>query len=251
MGDANKRNMNVTGAKGAEAAGSKSEPLIRLEGISKGFEYDSSPIQILKEASLSIQQGESIAVVGESGLGKSTLLHILGTLDRPDSGQLFFRGKNVFDMEKNQLASFRNTTIGFVFQFHYLLAEFTSLENVMMPGLIAGMPKNRIKPEAEAILVRVGLKERLSHRVNDLSGGEQQRVALARALVLKPRILLADEPTGNLDIKNSIQVHDFLMQLNEEMQMTMVVVTHNMKLAKCMQRCMTIQDGKLVDMDNK
>ncbi len=225
------------------------EPLIRLVGISKGFEYNSSPIHILRDAALSIHQGESIAIVGESGIGKSTLLHILGTLDKPDRGQFFFRGQNVFDMEKAKLASFRNTTIGFVFQFHYLLAEFTALENVMMPGLIAGMAKNRIQTEAEAILVRVGLKERLSHRVNDLSGGEQQRVALARALVMKPSILLADEPTGNLDIKNSIQVHDYLMQLNREMQMTMVVVTHNLKLARCMQRCMTIQEGKLVEME--
>ncbi|MGM0402632.1 MAG: ABC transporter ATP-binding protein [Thermodesulfobacteriota bacterium] len=240
------------GDRGETAAGNVAfsrEPLIRLAGISKGFEYNSSPIHILRDAALSMHQGESIAVVGESGIGKSTLLHILGTLDKPDSGQFFFRGQNVFDMEKSQLASFRNTTIGFVFQFHYLLAEFTALENVMMPGLIAGMGRNRIKPEAEAILVRVGLKDRLSHRVNDLSGGEQQRVALARALVMKPPLLLADEPTGNLDIRNSIQVHDFLMQLNREMQMTMVVVTHNMKLAKCMQRCMTIQDGKLVNME--
>ncbi|MFO8113462.1 MAG: ABC transporter ATP-binding protein [Desulfosalsimonadaceae bacterium] len=240
------------GDRGETAAGNVAfsrEPLIRLAGISKGFEYNSSPIHILRDAALSMHQGESIAVVGESGIGKSTLLHILGTLDKPDSGQFFFRGQNVFDMEKSQLASFRNTTIGFVFQFHYLLTEFTALENVMMPGLIAGMGRNRIKPEAEAILVRVGLKDRLSHRVNDLSGGEQQRVALARALVMKPPLLLADEPTGNLDIRNSIQVHDFLMQLNREMQMTMVVVTHNMKLAKCMQRCMTIQDGKLVNME--
>ncbi len=225
------------------------EPLIRLTGISKGFEYNSSPIQILSDASLSINQGESISVVGESGLGKSTLLHILGTLDKPDSGRFFFRGKDVFEMDKKQLADFRNTTIGFVFQFHYLLAEFTALENVMMPGMIAGMAKKSIRPLAEAILVRVGLKDRLSHRVNDLSGGEQQRVALARALVMNPPLLLADEPTGNLDIRNSIQVHDFLMQLNREMQMTMVVVTHNMKLARCMQRCMTIRDGKLVDVE--
>lgn len=222
---------------------------IRLEGLYKGFEYNSNPIEILNDASLGIDRGESIAVVGESGIGKSTLLHILGALDTPDKGHFFFRGKNVFDMDKKQLATFRNRSIGFVFQFHYLLAEFTSLENVMIPGLIGGMSKGAIKPQAEEILVRVGLKDRLSHRVNDLSGGEQQRVALARALVMKPEILLADEPTGNLDSKNSAQVHEFLIELNREMQMTMVVVTHNIKLARYMQRQMTIHDGKLVDME--
>jgi lipoprotein-releasing system ATP-binding protein len=222
-------------------------PFIRLSGISKGFDYNDSPIEILKDASLTINQGESIAVEGESGIGKSTLLHILGTLDTPDSGHFFFKGKDVFAMDKTELATFRNTTIGFVFQFHYLLAEFTAMENVMIPGFIAGMGKKAISPQAEEILVRVGLKDRLFHRVNDLSGGEQQRVALARALVMKPRILLADEPTGNLDIKNSSQVHEFLMQLNQEMQMTMVVVTHNAKLAMCMQKRMTIHEGKLVE----
>ena len=223
-------------------------PLIQLEGISKGFEYNSSPIVILDDASLTIKRGESIAVVGESGIGKSTLLHILGALDKPDKGNFFFKGKNVFDMDTKQLAGFRNHSIGFVFQFHYLLAEFTALENVMIPGMIAGISKSVIKPQAEEILVRVGLKHRLSHRVNDLSGGEQQRVALARALVMKPEILLADEPTGNLDSKNSQQVHDFLTELNREMQMTMVIVTHNGKLASYMQKQMTIHDGKLVDM---
>lgn len=224
-------------------------PFIRLASVSKGFETKNSPIEILSDASLSIHQGESIAVVGESGIGKSTLLHILGALDKPDAGRFFFREKDIFSMDKTRLAAFRNRTIGFVFQFHYLLSEFTALENVMIPGFIAGMPRRDIRPDAEAILVRVGLKDRLSHRVTDLSGGEQQRVALARALVLKPPVLLADEPTGNLDTKNSAQVHDFLVQLNREMGMTMVVVTHNMKLARHMQRRMTIHEGKLVDIE--
>ena len=248
---AKKRGMeNAPGSSPGLSPGSSpaDEPLIRLAKVSKGYEYNSSPIEILKGADLSINQGESIAVVGESGIGKSTLLHILGALDTPDSGHFFFRGKNVFDMGNSALANFRNTTIGFVFQFHYLLAEFTALENVMIPGFIAGVAKPAIAPEAEAILVRVGLKDRLYHRVNDLSGGEQQRVALARALVMNPRIFLADEPTGNLDSRNSDQIHEFLVDLNREMQMTMVVVTHNMKLARCMQRSMTIDDGKLVDM---
>ena len=235
--------------KNATGKGSATDPLIRLEGVSKRFEYNDNPIVILNDASFSINQGESIAVVGESGIGKSTLLHILGALDKPDKGHFFLRGKNVFEMDKNQLAAFRNKAIGFVFQFHYLLAEFTAMENVMIPGMIAGLSKGGIKPEAEAILVRVGLKDRLSHRVNDLSGGEQQRVALARALVMKPEILLADEPTGNLDSRNSEQVHEFLVELNREMRMTMVIVTHNTKLARCMQKQMTIQDGKLVGIE--
>ena len=221
---------------------------IQLEGISKGFEYNNNPIEILNNASLEIHRGESIAIVGESGIGKSTLLHILGTLDTPDSGRLLFEGQNVFEMDKAQLAVFRNTAIGFVFQFHYLLSEFTAMENVMIPGFIAGMRKNEMQGRAEEILIRVGLQDRLSHRVSDLSGGEQQRVALARALVMNPRILLADEPTGNLDSKNSAQVHDFLIRLNLEMKMTMVLVTHNMKLAGYMQRQLTIHEGKLVDM---
>ncbi len=229
-----------------DAGRAKEMPLLQLSGVSKQFVHNGNTIEILNDASFSMHTGETIAVIGESGIGKSTFLHILGTLDRPDQGTFHFQGRNVFEMGDAKLAEFRNKRIGFVFQFHYLLAEFTALENVMMPGLIAGRKKKEFRTEAEAILVRVGLKERLSHRVNDLSGGEQQRVALARALVLKPQILLADEPTGNLDKKNSAQVHEFLVELNREMQMTMVVVTHNMELAQYMQRQMTIVDGRLV-----
>lgn len=222
-------------------------PFIRMSGIFKRYEHNGSSIDILNDLSIEIEEGESIAVVGESGIGKSTFLHILGTLDRPDRGEFFFRQKDVFALDNTRLAEFRNRTIGFVFQFHYLLAEFSALENVMIPGLIAGRKKKEIRGDAEAILVRVGLKDRLTHRVNDLSGGEQQRVALARALVMRPRILLADEPTGNLDQKISHQVHEFLVELNREMGMTLIVVTHNMKLAHYMRRQMTIVDGKLVD----
>jgi lipoprotein-releasing system ATP-binding protein len=158
---------------------------------------------------------------------------------------VIFKGRDVFKMGNAGIAAFRNSKIGFVFQFHYLLSGFTSIENVMMPGLIAGMPKKQIRQKAEEILVRVGLKDRLSHRVSDLSGGEQQRVALGRALVLNPDILLADEPTGNLDKKNSAQVHDFLVELNREMKMAMIVVTHSETLAQMMQRQMRIVDGRL------
>ncbi|MFW5930381.1 MAG: ABC transporter ATP-binding protein [Desulfosalsimonas sp.] len=223
------------------------QPLLQAAGICRRFKDKNATIEILKDLSMEINRGETMAVVGESGVGKSTLLHILGTLDSPNAGKVLYNGINVFEMSSAELASFRNSAIGFVFQFHYLLPEFTSLENVMMPGLISGRKKRDIREDAEAILVRVGLKDRLGHRVIDLSGGEQQRVALARALVLKPYILLADEPTGNLDQKNSAQIHEFLVELNREMGMAMVVVTHNLKLADMMQRKMGIVDGGLRD----
>ncbi len=220
-------------------------PLLQAKGICRRFTDKNTTIEVLNDLSMELERGQTMAVVGESGVGKSTLLHILGTLDRPDAGRVLYNGVNVLEMSPARLASFRNEAIGFVFQFHYLLPEFTSLENVMMPGLISGMRKKDIRQSAESVLIRVGLKERLVHRVIDLSGGEQQRVALARALVLKPDLLLADEPTGNLDQKNSAQVHEFLVELNREMGMAMVVVTHNLKLAGMMQRRVHIADGKL------
>lgn len=220
-------------------------PLLQAESICRRFTDKNTKIEVLNDLSLRLDRGETMAVVGESGVGKSTLLHILGTLDQPDEGRVFYNGVNVFEMHSAKLASFRNAAIGFVFQFHYLLPEFSSLENVMMPGLISGMKKKDIREAAEALLTRVGLKERLTQRVTDLSGGEQQRVALARALVLEPDILLADEPTGNLDQKNSAEVHEFLVGLNREMGMAMVVVTHNLKLAGMMGRKMHIVNGRL------
>jgi lipoprotein-releasing system ATP-binding protein len=220
---------------------------IQLRNLSKTFNSSSVPIEILKEINFNIQHGETLAVVGASGIGKSTLLHILGTLDRPDKGKVLYKGEDVFSFSSTDLARFRNQSIGFMFQFHHLLPEFSALENVMMPVLINGFNKKNAGAAAESILLRVGLQDRLSHRVGKLSGGEQQRVALARALVLKPKVLLADEPTGNLDRHNSDQVHDLLFQLNQELSMTMVVVTHNMQLASYMNRRVTIIDGQLVD----
>jgi len=220
--------------------------LISARGLSKSFSHNGIMVEILKSINLDLDAGETISIVGASGIGKSTLLHILGTLDRPDSGTFLFQDKDVLLFDDEKLAKFRNESMGFVFQFHHLLPEFSAVENTMMPALIRGASKKEAKESAETILVRVGLKDRLSYRVNKLSGGEQQRVALARALVLKPVILLADEPTGNLDEKNKSHVHDLLLELNKEIGMTLIVVTHNMELASYMSRSVTIIDGQLV-----
>ena len=222
------------------------EPLIRICDLHKSYTNGGGEsIDIFTGAELDIRPAQSVAVVGASGVGKSTFLHILGTLDRPDRGQIFFRGKDIFSMDRHQLAGFRNRSIGFVFQFHHLLPEFNALENTMMPALIGGRSRPEATAAAEAMLVRVGLQDRLRHPVSKLSGGEQQRVALARALILTPPLLLADEPTGNLDQENSERVHTLLMELNQELSMTVLIVTHNMELAARMSRCITIKNGKL------
>jgi lipoprotein-releasing system ATP-binding protein len=179
-------------------------------------------------------------------VGKSTLLHILGTLERPSAGQVRWGGEDVFALDDRALAAFRNRKVGFVFQFHHLLAEFNALENVMMPALIARMPPAAARQQAEAILVRVGLQDRLTHRVTTLSGGEQQRVAVARALVLEPEMLLADEPTGNLDPKSGARVQDLILELNRERGLTSVIVTHNLEMARALDRQITLMDGKAV-----
>ena len=226
-----------------------SESLISGRDLTKSFKNGGVSIDVLQGVQADLHIGETVAIVGPSGIGKSTLLHILGTLDRPDSGTLMFQGENVLLYDDIKLAEFRNRTIGFVFQFHHLLPEFSALENSMMPALINGFNRPEANQAAEEVLVRVGLQDRLHHRVGKLSGGEQQRVALARALVLKPAILLADEPTGNLDQMNSDQVHQLLMELNQELLMTLVVVTHNMELASYMSRCVTIVEGRLQDVN--
>lgn len=227
--------------KGTSATGD----LLCAREISKSFQSSKARIEVLKQLNLALRHGETLAVVGASGIGKSTLLHILGTLDRPDSGSLLFQDENVFQFSEQRLARFRNRTMGFVFQFHHLLPEFSALENTFMPALIQGMEKEQAARLAAAILERVGLTERLHHKAADLSGGEQQRVALARALVLKPPLLLADEPTGNLDKNNSEQIHQMLLELNQELGMAIVVVTHNMELASFMARRATIVEGRL------
>ncbi len=226
------------------------ETLVQVRGLQKCFESSGTArIEILQGIELDLRPGESLAIVGASGIGKSTLLHILGTLDRPDSGSIRFRGVDVFAMNADRLAGFRNRSIGFVFQFHHLLPEFTTLENVMMPALIGGLMSTEARRRARDLLTRVDLAQRLSHRVTQLSGGEQQRVALARALVTKPQLLLADEPTGNLDKHNGAKIHRLLMALNRELGMTLVVVTHNPELADLMDRRVTIVDGRLVELE--
>jgi lipoprotein-releasing system ATP-binding protein len=201
-------------------------------------------VEVLKGVDLTFSAGEKAAIVGASGVGKTTLLHVLGTLDRPTAGKVLFEGKDIYSMNEKDLAFFRNREIGFVFQFHHLLPEFNALENTMMPCLIQGIPKKEAASRAEAILTLVGLNERFSHKPGELSGGEQQRVAVARALVLEPKVLLADEPTGNLDTKTGESVFDLLQELNRIKGVTLVVVTHNLKLAEKMSRQIQLIDGK-------
>jgi len=217
---------------------------IAVQGLEKTFTTNGNQVEVIKGLDIEVYAGETLAVVGASGVGKSTLLHILGTLERPTRGKVIWEGEEVFTLDDRRLAAFRNRKIGFVFQFHYLLPEFDALENVMMPALIARVPKSRAQEEAEAILVRVGLAHRLRHRVSTLSGGEQQRVAVARALVLKPEVLLADEPTGNLDPHSGAQVQELLLDLNREQGLTSVIVTHNLDLAQALTRQITLVDGK-------
>lgn len=213
--------------------------------IDKSYIDGSRRVEVLKGVNLQLRSGEMVAIVGASGTGKTTLLHILGTLDRPSKGSLFYNQENLFAKDDTELSAFRNRTIGFVFQFHHLLPEFTALENVMMPGLIAGQDRRHLTEDARDILARVGLDHRLGHKVGELSGGEQQRVALARAVIMKPTLLLADEPTGNLDTKTGLKVFRLLQDMSAAFSLTAVMVTHNMDLAREMNRCLTLADGAL------
>jgi lipoprotein-releasing system ATP-binding protein len=219
--------------------------MIRIQNLSKTFLKDGLRIEVLKELNLQIDTGESVAVVGVSGSGKSTLIHILGTLDHPTSGAVLFDGVDVFTWPEQKLAAFRNRKIGFVFQFHNLLPEFTGLENTMMPALVQRMPKKEAKQRAEAILAEVGLADRMTHKPGELSGGEQQRVAIARALILEPEILLADEPTGNLDTETGKKIEEIMITLNRIKRITLITVTHNQSLADRMSRQIGLRDGRI------
>ncbi|MCA9809556.1 MAG: ABC transporter ATP-binding protein [Candidatus Dadabacteria bacterium] len=220
---------------------------IRVRDLWKVFETRGGKVEALKGIEIDIPGGETLAIVGVSGSGKSTLLHILGTLERPSDGQVHYGETDVFRQSETELAAFRNREIGFVFQFHYLLPEFSALENVMMPCLINGIAMEQAKDMALQVLKRVGLEHRLEHRPGELSGGEQQRVAIARAVVLKPKVILADEPTGNLDLDTGGSILDLFLMLNDEYGISSVMVTHNMDIAKRLQRRIRLSDGKIVD----
>lgn len=219
--------------------------LLEVRGLCKSYGSGSSRLDVLSGIDLNLQSGTTTALVGASGAGKSTLLNLLGALDRPTSGTVCFRGDNIFNKNDRQLAAFRNRSIGFVFQFHHLLPEFTALENVMMPALIARIPRPQARKTAETLLEDVGLGQRMTHRPGELSGGEQQRVAIARALALGPELLLADEPTGNLDMKTSDGIHAMLTELQVKNGLTLVIVTHNERLASAMGTTIHLLDGRV------
>jgi len=217
--------------------------LIEVRDVFKAFGNGGKRVEVLRGINLTFTRGERTAIVGASGAGKTTLLHILGVLDRPTSGKVFYWGEDVFRLNERDLALFRNREVGFVFQFHHLLPEFSALENTMMPCLIGGMSKKEAAGRAETILTQVGLKDRLPHKPGELSGGEQQRVAVARALVMDPKVLLADEPTGNLDTKTGESVFDLLLDLNRVKNVTLIIVTHNLQLAGRLSRQVRLVDG--------
>ncbi|MGC9964255.1 MAG: ABC transporter ATP-binding protein [Syntrophobacteraceae bacterium] len=218
---------------------------VQTLGLTKIFGNGTAAIELFKDLEIVIRSGERVAFVGSSGAGKSTLLNILGTLEKPTSGKVLYGGEDIFLKGERELANFRNRNIGFVFQFHYLLPEFNAVENVMMPGLISGIPKTEARSRAEELLDKLGLSARLKHRIGELSGGEQQRVAVARALLLRPRLFLADEPSGNLDSRTGRTLHELLVSLNETLGLTMVIVTHNQELASMMHRVLRLKDGHL------
>jgi lipoprotein-releasing system ATP-binding protein len=205
---------------------------------------------VLSGLNLSVEAGESLAIVGASGVGKSTLLNLLGTLDAPTCGEIKFNGTRVDSLANSALCAFRNQTIGFIFQFHYLMKELTALENVMLPALIAGEKRSCARERARSLLVEVGIENRESHRPSELSGGEQQRVAIARALALSPQVMFADEPTGNLDPQTGEKVFNLLFDINQKKHLTLIVVTHNMKMAGMLGRKVRLAQGKLTDETN-
>jgi lipoprotein-releasing system ATP-binding protein len=214
--------------------------MIKAKSLTKSF----GKLQVLKGVDLDIQRGEVVSIVGSSGAGKTTLLQILGTLERPDSGEIDFDGENPMVLNDHKLSAFRNQHIGFIFQFHQLLPEFTSIENVMIPGMIAGKPKAELEQRAKELLERLRLTDRMHAKPGTLSGGEQQRVAVARALMNKPKILLADEPSGNLDSKNARELHELFFELQKELGQTIVIVTHNEELAEMANRRLVMVDGR-------
>ena len=217
--------------------------MIKAINIQKSY----SDLRVLKGVNLEVKEGEVVSIVGASGAGKTTLLQILGTLDETDSGELSINQQEVCKLKDKELSSFRNQTIGFVFQFHNLLAEFTALENICLPAFIAGTTKKQAEKKAKELLELLNISDRIDHKPNELSGGEQQRVAVARALINSPAVVLADEPSGNLDSKNADELHKLFFQLNKELRQTFIIVTHNQKLADMAHRKLVMKDGVIVD----
>lgn len=224
-----------------------SEHALRVEGLTKSFEMAGRTVEVLRGIDLVVQSGERVAIVGQSGSGKSTFLHLVGTLDHPSSGKVFLNGVDAFARSGAELDTLRNQHIGFVFQFHHLLPDQDAVHNVMIPALISGMRQPEAHDRAAALLERVGLADRLDHRPGELSGGEQQRVALARALVQSPRLLLADEPTGNLDPDTAAEMLDLMLSLNESEDTTLMVVTHSLALAARFPRQLSLEGGRFVE----
>ena len=222
--------------------------VLEAHNISKSYRAgDGSTLNILNGVNLAVRRGETIAIVGESGAGKSTLLHVIGALDRPSQGYVVIGGEPIANRTDDELAAIRNKKVGFVFQYHHLLREFSALENVMMPLRIGGVPVAEARSRAEVLLARVGLSGRMDHRPSELSGGEQQRTAVARALAVDPAVVLADEPTGNLDHRNAERLHEVFAQLARDLEIGMVVVTHNRMLAARADRALLLEDGRLVE----
>ena len=216
--------------------------MIEAKGIVKNY----GNLRVLKGVDILIKKGEVVAITGKSGAGKSTLLHILGTLDQSDEGTILFEDNDISKYNNKELAKFRNSEIGFIFQFHYLLPEFTALENVCIPGFIAKRPENEVIEEAKKLLDYLGLTDRMQHKPGALSGGEQQRVSVARALINKPSVIFADEPSGNLDIQSSQELHSLIFNLRNDFNQTFVLVTHNTDLAKMSDRCLEMRDGQIL-----
>lgn len=232
----------------SDSISSINSPLVSVRGLSRSFETaQEERLHVLNDINLDIAEGELVAIVGESGTGKSTLLHLLGALDRPDTGTVKYRGRNIFDHSDEELSRFRNQNVGFVFQFHHLLPEFSALENVMMPALIAKTSAAEAKERANELLSNFGLQDRLEHRPGELSGGERQRVAIARAMMNHPDVLLADEPTGNLDKKTADSLHTVIVSLAHDSKQTVIVVTHNPEFAALADRIVRLESGVLVE----
>ncbi len=220
--------------------------LLQVQDLCKAYTNNGTVTQVLSKVNVTVRTGDMLAILGPSGAGKSTLLHILGTLDHPTDGRVLYREKDIFSRTPQDLARFRNRRIGFIFQFHHLLPEFTAHENTCMPAMIAGGDRRNYREKASDLLERIGLGNRMHHKPGELSGGEQQRVAVARALIMSPELILADEPTGNLDSHTGADVFDMLLELNAHMRTTLIMVTHNEEFARRMPSCITLRDGAIV-----